>query len=438
MNDLKCNDSATDMIAQAFEEMKKIHGNDFSIDQVNLAELERMTGITRQRLRTLREHDFKDVPHGLTGNVTGASVMDGYTGIVDNLLQMGVTNSTVVMERLVEQGFPGSISTVKRYIFRHKYLVPAKRQLVAPQGSRGTRYHTTPGEAFQMDWGFVKVITPECEEFSVACFAMICHHCGMCYVEFFTNAKQENLFIGMIRGFMFMGIPRHILTDNMKSIIIKRDSAGRPIWQPDYESFMKAIGFGTKLCKPRHPFTKGKVERLIRFIKDNFLAGRTFTNISDLNRSALEWCSRQNNRYHREIDDIPVKLHNEACAAKLAVMEESPALLSYLCPLRTISFDGFVNYEGRRFGVPYWYGRKTVRVCRKDDTIYIYSDDLKQQLITHEVTWSRKDRYCDDQYVFSQPEELPSVPVHATLQLAESISDDMFDKFNFESEEDPS
>ncbi len=167
MNDLKCNDSATDMIAQAFEEMKKIHGDDFSIDQVNLAELERMTGITRQRLRTLKEHDFKDVPHGLTGNSTGSSVMDGYTGIVDNLLQMGVTNSTVVMERLVEQGFPGSISTVKRYIFKHKYLVPAKRQLIAPQGSRGTRYHTTPGESFQMDWGFVKVITPEGEEFSV-------------------------------------------------------------------------------------------------------------------------------------------------------------------------------------------------------------------------------------------------------------------------------
>lgn len=190
------------------------------------------------------------------------------------------------------------------------------------------------------------------------------------------------------------------------------------------------------LCKDLH--NKGKVERLIRYIKDNFLAGRTFTNISELNRSALEWCSKQNNRYHREIDDIPVKLHNEACATKLTVMEESPALLNYLCPLRTISFDGFVNYEGRRFGVPYWYGRKIVRVCRKDDTLYIYSDDLKQQLITHEVTWSRKDRYCDDQYVFNQPEELPSVPVHATLQLAESISDDLFDKFNFESEEDPS
>ena len=33
---------------------------------------------------------------------------------------------------------------------------------------------------------------------------------------------------------------------------------------------MKNLGFETKLCKPRHPFTKGKVERLVRFVKDNF------------------------------------------------------------------------------------------------------------------------------------------------------------------------
>ena len=39
---------------------------------------------------------------------------------------------------------------------------------------------------------------------------------------------------------------------------------------------MKTVGFQTKLCKPRHLFTKGKVERLVRFVKDNFLAGRIF------------------------------------------------------------------------------------------------------------------------------------------------------------------
>ena len=37
------------------------------------------------------------------------------------------------------------------------------------------------------------------------------------------------------------------------------------------------------------------------------------------------------------------------------MLEESSELLPYLCPERKISFDGFINYEGRRFGVPYRY-----------------------------------------------------------------------------------
>jgi hypothetical protein len=47
-----------------------------------------------------------------------------------------------------------------------------------------------------MDWGFVNVDTGHGDPYKVACFAMICHHCGERYIEFFPNAKQENLFIG--------------------------------------------------------------------------------------------------------------------------------------------------------------------------------------------------------------------------------------------------
>ena len=68
-----------------------------------------------------------------------------------------------------------------------------------------------------------------------------------------------------------------VLTDNMKSVVTGRDLGGRPVWQRDYAAFMGCVGFRTRLCKPRHPFTKGKVERLIRFVKGNFLAGRDFT-----------------------------------------------------------------------------------------------------------------------------------------------------------------
>jgi len=318
MNEHIGNDLCVDIITQAINEMKEAQGEAFSLENINLAELERRTGISRARLRRLKKNGFELRPHGRKGMKSSDTVLSGYTSALDNLLKLGVTNSVVCLERLNEVGFTGSLSTVKRYIAAHRDLVPAKRQAVAPQGNRGRRYKTDPGEAFQMDWGFTWVIDPNGKEYRVACFAMVCHHCGKMYIEFFPNAKQENLFIGMIHAFYMMGVPKYVLTDNMKSVVIKRDFEGHPIWNVDYEAFMNTVGFRTKLCKPRHPFTKGKVERLMRFVKDNFLAGRLFWNITDLNEQALRWCDKHNARYHKEVDDIPDFLHSSRCS-KVAV-----------------------------------------------------------------------------------------------------------------------
>ncbi len=72
---------------------------------------------------------------------------------------------------------------------------------------------------------------------------MICHHCGEIFVEFFPNAKQENLFIDMLHGFREMCIPQRIVTDNMKSVVIGRALDGSLIWQKDYEQFMTTFQF---------------------------------------------------------------------------------------------------------------------------------------------------------------------------------------------------
>lgn len=284
-----------------------------------------------------------------------------------------------------------------------------------------------------MDWGFVTVETANGQSYKIACFAMICHHCGQRYIEFFPNAKQENLFIGMIHAFIYMGIPKYILTDNMKSVVIKRDNEGKPVWQKDYEIFMNNLCFETKLCKPRHPFTKGAVERLVRFVKENFLPGRVFTELTDLNYDALSWCNRQNAIYHRAVDCIPNDRHNSACIKVAPLLEETIELSYYLCPERCISFDGFVTYEGRRFGVPYWYTEKTCRVKRDGYVLYIYDSNMTKTLATHDVTWSRKDSTCRDQYVTLQPEEVPSVPVKVKIsQMSPPSYAQEFSRFNFE------
>lgn len=54
MKDFLSNDFANQSLAQAIEEMKSIQGNDFSIDNINLAELERRTGISRQNSELLK------------------------------------------------------------------------------------------------------------------------------------------------------------------------------------------------------------------------------------------------------------------------------------------------------------------------------------------------------------------------------------------------
>ena len=431
-HETECN-GLQEIIDKVLEEMRlERGGGELDLKKLNLAEFSRRTGLSRSKARTLRDKGFRVTPHGRCGLRAQTTVMTGYTRTVDDLLSRGVTNSTVCFDRIRAQGYEGGLTTVKDYIAAHRHLVPAKRKLAAsePQGSRGRRYETAPGECFQMDWGFVNVEDASGALTRIACFAMVCHHCGECYVEFFTNARQENLFIGMAHAFLEMGVPERVLTDNMKSVVIGRDADGRPVWQGDYAEFMRAVGFSTTLCKPRHPFTKGKVERLIRFVKGNFLAGRSFTNIIDLNDQALEWCAAQGARYRRAVDCVPSEEHASACLAGCRPADES-VLEDYLCPVRKISFDGFVNYEGRRFGVPYWYGERACRVNREGRVLHIYSLGLDRELAAHDVTWGRRDSRCEDQYADLEPVELPTAPVRTVVKQAGPAGDTAFTRFDF-------
>ena len=147
-----------DIITQAIEEMKHEQGKDFSLDKINLAELQRRTGLSRAKLRRLKKNGFAAKAHGLQGRKASQTVLTGYTAILDKLLIQGVTNAQVCLERMQAAGYPGGLTTVKDYIAAHRFLVPAKRQMAAPQGSRGRRFTTEPGEAFQMDWGFTNVV----------------------------------------------------------------------------------------------------------------------------------------------------------------------------------------------------------------------------------------------------------------------------------------
>lgn len=415
-----------EILAQELERIKECG------ERINLAEIERRTGISRAILRRWQSNGYVIQP-SRKGWRSGISKLNDVSETVDALLGKGVTNSSVIIERIRELGYDGGISILKDYIRSHRDLVPSPRHAVAPQGNRGRRYTTERGDCYQMDWGFINVIDMAGNTWRCACFVMVCHHCGFRYVEFFPNARQENLFIGMIHAFSVMGIPKRVLTDNMKSVSLGRDAAGNVIYNHDYDTFQHLLGFRTELCRVAHPFTKGTVERLVRYVKENFIQGREFINVSDLNARALGWCREKNGLMLRERQCIP---NDEHAIEKVDLMQitDPKALLPYLAPERSISFDGFVEYEGRRFGVPYTYTGKKARVMRSGDELMILNPN-GELLQRYGVDWSKISKTCPGQWA-PMPEELPTAPVKAVMHVSGHKPDGRFSRFSFRKEAD--
>ena len=415
-----------EILAQELERIKECG------ERINLAEIERRTGISRAVLRRWQRNGYS-LADDKRGRPAGNTKTGVYSETIDALLRKGVTNSSVILERIRELGYDGGISILKDYIRRHRDLVPAPRHIVASTGNRGRRYTTGRGDCYQMDWGFVNVVDVAGNGWRCACFVMVCHHCGFRYVEFFPNARQENLFIGMIHAFSVMGIPKRVLTDNMKSVTLGRDAAGNVIYNHDYDAFQHLLGFRTELCRVAHPFTKGAVERLVRYVKENFIQGREFINVSDLNAQAFRWCMEKNGLLLRERQCIPNEEHAVEKAGLVQISDPQP-LIAYLAPERSISFDGFVEYEGRRFGVPCSYTGKKVRVMRSGDELMILTSS-GEVLQRYDVDWSKVSKTCPGQWA-PMPEELPTAPVKAVVHVSGHKQEGRFSRFSFHKEAD--
>lgn len=337
---------------------------------MNLAEFQRLTGLSRSRARTLRKKGFSCV-HGRTGSRAETTVLTGFEDELDGLIRSGVTNSSACFDGIRAKGYPGGPARVKEYIAARSHLAPPARR-AAPSRGTGMRFTTEPGEAYQMDWGFV-----------------------------------------------VLGVPRRVLTDNMRSVVVRRGADGRPVRQADYEAFMRCAGFETRLRKPYRPYTKGKVERLVRFVKGDFVAGRTLSDITDPSARALEWRASQSNRRRRSSGTVPAGVHAASCPPATREIETTAEVAMYLRPERKTSFDGFVRHEGRRFGVPCRYDKPTCRVNREGEWIHIYSADMLAEIAVHAVSRGGRDSSRPDRWAAaSAPEELPTAPVTASAALS--------------------
>lgn len=216
------------------------------------------------------------------------------------------------------------------------------------------------------------------------------------YVEFVRRCDEASLLRCITNAFEYYGgIPDTVLTDHMKTVVVSSDN-GKPVWHKTFERFATDMCFVPKLCRVRRPQTKGKVERLVHYVRDNFLPGRAFTDMGDLQQQARQWCDRANGKIHGTTGERPVEM---LAQEHLKPLPNEAILRQYRWESRKVSREGFVSYDGALYGVSWIHSGKTVLVSRTGTQVQI-SDALGEVLEIHEVCHrSRKHVPAQRQYV---------------------------------------
>ena len=287
--------------------------------------------------------------HGLCGRPRG-SKLDPFKPYLNELIGSGIINCVVLLEKLRVQKYAGGITIIKDYVSAYR---PPKI------GKAVQRYETKPGKQAQMDWGIVSYVDEKGIVHKAPAFVMIMSSSRAKYVEFTKRCDLFSLIKCMVNAFeYFGGIPETVLTDRMKTVIL-RSEAGKPIWNTQFADFAADMGFVPKVCRPRRPQTKGKVERLVDYMKDNFLPGRHFSDIEDLNRQALSWCRSVDSKVHGTTGEIPLVALSKEPLLCLPVKEVRD---KYRWEMRKVTREGLVSFDGVKYGVPWQYSGKEVRV----------------------------------------------------------------------------
>lgn len=218
----------------------------------------------------------------LAGVPRRASQVDPYLPFIrETLEQFPRLTASRLYAMVKDRGYPGRPDHFRHLIAQHRPRPKAEAYL---------RLRTLPGEQAQVDWGHFGHLDIGRARRPLMAFIMVLSWSRQIYLRFFLNARFENFLRGHVGAFdAWGGLPRVLLYDNLKSAVLER--RGQAIrFNPGLLAFAGHYRYEPRPVAVARGNEKGRVERAIRYIRDAFFAGRTFTDLADLNAQAEAWC----------------------------------------------------------------------------------------------------------------------------------------------------
>ena len=343
----------------------------------------------RQKLAAVRElaqaHGWLDPSHELPDEAaieaalgqrrrasSTVSSVEPWRHQVAQWLEAGVQGKAIhaALKRL--HGYSGSYSSVARL------LVDLRGR--RPPGVT-VRLDFEPGEATQVDFGAGPLLKhPDGRVRRTWAFVMTLAYSRHQYVEFVWDQTVATWLGCHRRAFeWFGGVPRRVIIDNPKCAITKacvRD----PEVQRAYGQCAESYGFRIDACPPADPQKKGIVEAGVKYVKNNFLATRSFRDLADLNAQARAWV----------LQEAGCRIHGTTRAKPLALYELEQAHLTELPAIApdlgvwhrvTVHRDCHVQFDHCLYSAPFTLAGKTLWLRATDAAVALY--DEWKHVVTH-------------------------------------------------------
>jgi transposase len=319
------------------------------------------------------------------------TLLDPYKPFIGEVLeQYPRLRATRLYEMLQPRGYAGSVIQLRRYV---KTVRPATKR------EAFLRLSTMPGEQGQVDWGHFGKLQVGSVTRPLSCFVMVLSHSRAIFARFFLNQVMESFLQGHVEAFeWFGGVPRTLLYDNLKSVVIERDGELMRL-NPRILELAGYYHFAPKPCAPYRGNEKGKVERTIRYIRDSFFAAREFRTLEELNGKLRKW-----------LDEIAHVRPVPGSNAKQPIAEVLDAERERLLPLPEHAFSTelvrpvrsgktpYIRFDSNDYSIPHTYVREPLTLVASERRIRIL-DAAQSCIVEHPRSYDGKQRIENPEHI---------------------------------------
>jgi transposase len=281
-------------------------------------------------------------------------------------------NAVVVRQELADRGFAVPLRTLQAI------LAPVRRQDRASQLAT-VRFETEPGKQLQIDFG-EKIIPIAGQPIRIHLMTVVLGFSRRLYCRPFLAERQDDWTEGIQEALEhFGGMPEGILCDNASPLVQSHDRATNVVvWHPGFAAFCKDRNIIMRACRVRRARTKGKIERVVGYVKHNALAGRSFPSFEALRRHLVRWAvGVADQRIHRTTRERPAERfeRDERAALRPLPARTLPVRTRRLD--RRVSHDCYVDIDTVRYSVPHRFVREKVQVVIDRQCVEIWHRGIR-------------------------------------------------------------